>query len=225
MKTIAIIPARGGSKRIPRKNVKPFLGKPILAWSIKAALDSGLFEEVMVSTDDPEIAEVAKEYGASVPFLRSAKTANDYAVLADVVDEVIESYKALGREFDDFCLILSTAPFVRPEDLTGAYQAYKASDFDTLRPVVRFDYPIQRAFRMTEDGTVSFLHPEYALTRSQDLEPTFHDAGLFYFGKSGKGLRVGNHDGGFEIPSDRCQDIDTEDDWRAAEMKMRIILG
>jgi len=223
MRNIAIIPARGGSKRIPRKNVKEFLGMPIIAYSIKACLESGIFDEVMVSTDDTEIAEIAAKYGAKVPFMRSAATADDYAPLSAVIDEVIANYRAAGQEYDYFCCMLSTAPFVKPEDIIGAYETLKGSDFDTIRPVVRFDYPIQRAFRMAPDGCVTFFNPEYAGTRSQDLEPAFHDAGLFYMGKFSKGLHDDERRAGFVISSDKCQDIDTEEDWRIAEMKFKLI--
>lgn len=223
MRNIAIIPARGGSKRIPGKNIKEFLGKPILAYSIEAALQSGIFDEVMVSTDDEEIAAVARKYGAKVPFLRSAETANDYAPLAAVIDEVIGKYRENDDEYDYFCCLLSTAPFVKPEDLVGAYETLKGSDFDTIRPVVRFDYPIQRAFRMAADGCVTFFNPEYAGTRSQDLEPAFHDAGLFYMGKFAKGLHDDLRRAGFVISSDKCQDIDTEEDWRIAEIKYKLL--
>lgn len=223
MKNIAIIPARGGSKRIPRKNIKPFMGKPIIAYSIEAALQSGLFDEVMVSTDDEEIATVARQYGASVPFFRSAETANDYATLADVVDEVLEYYKFAGKSFNYFCCILATAPFVTINDLEKAYQELEKGGFDTVRPIVQFDYPIQRAFKLDQDKSVSFLFPEYASARSQDIEKTYHDAGLFYFGKTEKGLHHDNVKGGIVIPLERCQDIDDERDWFVAEFKYKLL--
>lgn len=179
MKNIAIIPARGGSKRIPRKNIKPFMGKPIIAYSIEAALQSGLFDEVMVSTDDEEIAEIARRYGAKIPFIRSKENANDYAGLADVIDEVIKNYSLSGVSYDNWCCLLATAPFVTPSLLNDSYHLFITGGFDTLRPVIRFSYPIQRAFRMDNDGMVSFINPEYISTRTQDLETAFHDAGLF----------------------------------------------
>lgn len=222
MKNLCIIPARGGSKRIPHKNIKPFMGKPIIAYSIEAALKSGLFDEVMVSTDDLEIKAIAEKYGAKVPFLRSEATANDHAGLADVIDEVISQYKDLGREFDNYCCLLSTAPFVNPQILTDTYKTFMTEHFDTLRPVVRFDYPIQRAYRMDKDNLVTFMHPEYANTRSQDLEKAYHDAGLFYWGNTSVGFK-GNRWGGYEIDEQFCQDIDTESDWRIAEMKYKLI--
>ncbi len=222
MKNLCIIPARGGSKRIPRKNIKPFMGKPIIAYSIEAALKSGLFDEIMVSTDDAEFAEVARQYGATVPFMRSDKTANDYATLSDVIDEVILMYKENGKEFDNFCCLLSTAPFVNSDQLKNSYQLFVDNHFDSLRPVVRFDFPIQRAFRMADDNTVSFMHPEHMNTRSQDLEKAYHDAGLFYWGTCVLGFK-GSRWGGYEIDESVCQDIDTEEDWRMAEMKYQLL--
>ena len=223
MKNICIIPARGGSKRIPRKNIKPFMGRPIIAYSIEAALQSGLFEEVMVSTDDEEIAVIARQYGAKVPFMRSDKTSNDFATLADVVDEVLEYYKNEGKIFDCFCCILATAPFIKADDLIQANARLTKTDFDTIRPVVRFDYPIQRAFKISDEQEVSFFYPQYINSRSQDLEPAYHDAGLFYFGRCSKGLHDDNKKGGIVISTERCQDIDDENDWRIAEFKYRLI--
>ncbi len=222
MKNLCIIPARGGSKRIPRKNIKPFMGKPIIAYSIEAALKSGLFDEVMVSTDDLEFAEVARQFGAAVPFLRSEKTANDYAGLTDVIDEVVATYKDRGVLFDNYCCLLSTAPFVNSDLLKESYELFIEKKFDTLRPIVRFDYPIQRAYRMDEDNVVSFMQPEYLNTRSQDLEKAYHDAGLFYWGTCAVGFK-GNKWGGYVIDESVCQDIDTEDDWRMAELKYKIL--
>lgn len=222
MKNLCIIPARGGSKRIPRKNIKPFMGKPIIAYSIEAALKSGLFDEVMVSTDDLEFAEVARKFGAVVPFLRSEKTANDYAGLTDVIEEVVATYKERGFKFDNYCCLLSTAPFVNSDLLKQSYDLFVEKKFDTLRPIVRFDYPIQRAYRMDEDNVVSFMQPEYLNTRSQDLEKAYHDAGLFYWGTCAVGFK-GNKWGGYVIDESVCQDIDTEDDWRMAELKYKLL--
>ena len=169
MKNLAIIPARGGSKRIPRKNVKPFLGKPMLAYSIEAALATGLFDEVMVSTDDDEIAEVARQYGAKVPFMRSAVTASDYATTVDVLKEVLDNYRKLGCEFDNFCCIYATAPMVQPTDITAAYDRLLTSDFTVVYPVVAFSYPIWRCLDLEEDGTMKRHWPEFENSRSQDL--------------------------------------------------------
>lgn len=222
MKNLAIIPARGGSKRIPRKNIKLFMGKPILAYSIEAALASNLFDEVIVSTDDENIADIARQYGAKVPFMRTPQTSNDYATLSEVVQEVIENYMQLGYSFDNFCCVLSTAPFIKSEDLVNAYEVLLNSTFDTIRPVVKFSYPIQRAFQLNESGRVDWFFPEYKDCRSQDLVAAYHDAGLFYWGKVAAGLDSPNR-GAIIIEESKCQDIDTVDDWFIAEQKYRIL--
>lgn len=218
MRNLCIIPARGGSKRIPRKNIRNFLGKPIIAYSIEAAIKSELFDEVMVSTDDPEITEVAEKYGAKVPFFRSSENANDFATLADVIDEVKEHYLKLKKKFDNICCILPTAPLVTVENIQKAYDMLNSKNVDSVRPVVRFSYPIQRAVKLDGSGKVSMFNPEHKNTRSQDLEPAFHDAGQFYWMKYDAGLRGANKYG-FEISETSVQDIDTEDDWKMAEMK------
>jgi pseudaminic acid cytidylyltransferase len=218
---LCIIPARGGSKRIPRKNIKDFLGKPIIAYSIESALKSDLFDEIMVSTDDPEIAEIAKEYGAKVPFMRSNENANDFATLADVIDEVKNAYLALNKKFDNICCILPTAPLISVENLKKAYEILVNEKADSVRPVVRFSCPIQRAVKMG-NGKISMFYPEYQNTRSQDLEPAYHDAGQFYWMEFDTGLR-GSNKLGIEIPESIVQDIDTENDWRMAEMKYKIL--
>lgn len=226
MKKVAIITARGGSKRIPRKNIKEFCGKPILAYSIQAALEAGVFDTVMVSTDDMEIAEIAKKYGAEVPFYRSEKTANDYATTADVILEVIEEYEKLGQFFDMVCCIYPTAPFLTADKLKDAVQRLENSDADTLIPVVTFSYPVQRALVIREEKLV-FEYPEFLDSRSQDLEPHYHDVGQFYimkteaFKKSRK-IMVGNILP-FEISEMEVQDIDNQTDWEIAEMKYRIL--
>lgn len=226
MKKVAIITARGGSKRIPRKNIKEFCGKPILAYSIQAALEAGVFDTVMVSTDDEEIAEIAKKYGAEVPFYRSEKTANDYATTADVILEVIEEYEKLGQFFDMVCCIYPTAPFLTADKLKDAVQKLENSDADTLIPVVTFSYPVQRALVIRDEKLV-FEYPEFMDSRSQDLEPHYHDVGQFYvlkteaFKKSRK-IMVGNILP-FEISEMEVQDIDNQTDWEIAEMKYRIL--
>lgn len=222
MKNLAIIPARGGSKRIPRKNIKDFLGKPIVAYSIEAALKSGLFEEVMVSTDDEEIAKIAKNYGASVPFLRSERTSNDVAGLADVVEEVTNMYSTLcDKKFDYICCILSTSPLLTKQLLQCGFDELITKNADSVRPLVRFGYPIQRAFLLDEQGAVRMFNPEYSQTRSQDLVPAFHDAGMFYWMKAEKGLK-GEKKYGFEISEMNSQDIDNEVDWTMAELKFKL---
>jgi N-acylneuraminate cytidylyltransferase len=218
MLNLCIIPARGGSKRIPRKNIKDFLGKPIIAYSIEIAQNSGLFDEIMVSTEDTQIAEIAKEFGAKVPFLRSNTNSNDFAVLADVVDEVLANYKSQGLDFEYACCILPTAPLIQLDYFTESFRVLKTCKFDSIRPVVKFSYPIQRAVRMDEEFKISFFNPEFSKTRSQDLEPAYHDAGQFYWFKTEKRLK-GIEKYGFEVDPRFVQDIDNEEDWKMAEWK------
>lgn len=225
MKNLAIIPARGGSKRIPRKNVKSFLGKPMLAYSIEAALSTGLFEEVMVSTDDEEIAEVARQYGAKVPFMRSAETANDYATTADVLHEVIGKYKKEGEDFDNFCCIYATAPMIQSKDIISAYERLRSSDFTIVYPVVTFSYPIWRCLDLAEDGSMKRHWPEFENSRSQDLPKQYHDTGTFYWYKTEEWIAGNIHVGGIEVDETAIQDIDTETDWKLAEMKYKLLFG
>jgi N-acylneuraminate cytidylyltransferase len=224
MKTICIIPARGGSKRIPRKNIKDFLGKPIIAYSIEAALNSRLFDEVMVSTDDEEIAAIAKQYGASVPFMRSDATANDVASTNDVLREVLREYQRQGKEFDVLCCLYATAPFVTVENIRKAYEKLGES-YDSAFTVVRYSYPIQRALRIT-DGCIGLREPQYADVRSQDMEPMYHDAGQFYFSKV-KEIDTfelwTKHTYGLELSELIVQDLDTETDWILAEIKYGLM--
>lgn len=227
-KKIAIITARGGSKRIPRKNIKEFCGKPILAYSIRAAADSGLFDTVMVSTDDEKIAEIAKQYGAEVPFYRSAETANDYATTNDVLLEVLDEYEKRGQKFDMAVCIYPTAPFVTAEKLRAAVETLEASDADTLIPVVAFSYPPQRAM-IVENGRLVFEYPQYLDSRSQDLTPHYHDVGQFYVFRTAafqvnKKLMVGNILP-MVVSELEVQDIDNQTDWEIAEMKYRLMTG
>ena len=226
MKNLCIIPARGGSKRIPRKNIKQFQGKPIMAYSIEAALKSGLFDEVMVSTDDEEFSVVAKKYGASVPFLRSAATANDYATTVDVLIEVVDTYRKQGKEFDNICCLYSTAPFVTPERLKEAFG--KLSDnVDGCFTVVEYSYPIQRSLRINESGLVEMTYPEYLKSRTQDLEKIYHDAGQFYFMKTSvmeneKTVWCRRTEP-LVLSELEVQDLDTLTDWTLAEMKYKLL--
>ena len=225
-RNIAIIPARGGSKRIPRKNIKNFLGKPIIAYSIEAALKSQLFDELMVSTDDKEIAEIAKKYGAKVPFFRSDETANDYIGLSEVVIEVLEQYNNQNIEFDNVCCILATAPFIFEKDLINSFNKLENSDFDAVFPIVKYSFPIQRAMQF-EGENIKMIWSENLTKRSQDLEPSFHDAGLFYWAKTNiileqKKLWTDNTTA-IEISEQTAQDIDTSEDWKIAELKYKII--
>ncbi len=222
---IAIITARGGSKRIPKKNVKEFCGKPILAYSIEAALESGMFDIVMVSTDDEEIGRTAMEYGAQVPFYRSEKTSNDYATTNDVLLEVLAEYEKRGERFGLACCIYPTAPFVTGEKLRCAVNSLLESDADTLIPVTAFSYPPQRAM-LIRDGHLVFEHPEYLDSRSQDLEPHYHDAGQFYVFRTeafqrNRRLMTGNILP-FILSDMEVQDIDTQTDWEIAEIKFRM---
>lgn len=221
MSNLAIIPARGGSKRIPHKNIKDFLGKPIIAYAIETALRSGLFDEVMVSTDDPQISDVAVKYGAKVPFFRSPETSNDFATLSDVMNEVILFYKHKDIRFDFVCCILPTSPLITVENLKLGYDLITNSEFDSIRPIVKFSYPIQRAFRYNSNGRVELFNPEHIRTRSQDLEPAYHDAGQFYWFTFEKGLS-GSNRGAFVISEKDVQDIDTFEDWEIAEIKYRL---
>jgi len=222
-RSIAIIPARGGSKRIPGKNIKLFLGKPIIAYPIEAALKSNLFDQVIVSTDDDEIADVAVKYGATVPFRRSEKTADDYATLSDVVEEVKENLSKDNTDYKDLCLILATAVLVDSNDLVDAHNTFAQGGFDTLRPVVKYSYPIQRAFKLV-DGNVQFMNPELARTRSQDLEDAYHDSGSFYWIKKNSLLSSPKR-GAIVIPPYKVQDIDEDNDWKMAELKYKMING
>jgi N-acylneuraminate cytidylyltransferase len=226
MTNLAIIPARGGSKRIPRKNIKEFLGKPIIAYSIEAALNSNLFDEVMVSTDDAEIAEIAISYGAKVPFFRSEETSNDYAHIADVIEEVVIEYTKRGKIFNNFCCIFPTAPFILSSRLLEGFNLMNDKNFDSVFPVLRFSYPIQRALKI-ENEQVAMILPENFNKRSQDLMPTYHDSGQFYWMKKSefdinKSLFTKNS-GAIILSEIEVQDIDNEDDWQMAEIKYNIL--
>lgn len=227
MKNIAIIPARGGSKRIPRKNVKSFLDKPVIAYSIQSAIRSDLFDEVMVSTDDPEIAGIAREYGAVVPFMRSEKNANDYATLADVLIEVVQMYREKGIEIENICCILPTAPLISEKEILSAYKQFTENDFDSVCPVVAFSYPILRSLDIDDNGLLKMNWPEYLSTRSQDLRPAYHDTGTFYWVKKKTLLEekklLTDNGTAFIMNELQVQDIDTETDWVLAELKYKLI--
>lgn len=226
MSAIAIITARGGSKRIPRKNIKEFCGKPILAYSIEAALASGVFDTVMVSTEDTEIAEVARQYGAEVPFFRSEKTSDDFSTTSDVLLEVLAEYEKRGKRFELACCIYPTAPFVMPERFREAVTILEESGADSVLPVVKFSFPPQRCV-VVKEGCLQFKWPEYALARSQDLEPFYHDAGQFYCLKvesfhRQKALVMAKTAPLF-LQEMEVQDIDTEEDWELAQVKYRLL--
>ena len=223
-KCLAVITARGGSKRIPKKNIKEFCGKPIISYSIEAALSSGVFDEVMVSTDSEEIAEVARLYGANVPFLRSDDTSNDFATTADVLEEVLLKYKDQGFKFDSFACIYPTAPFVTGGKLAEAVKML--DDADAVISVVRFSFPPQRAFVIRE-GSVVFQYPKYERARSQDLEPIYHDCGQFYMCKTDlfldKHSLILSNTKPYILPEEEVQDIDTMSDWEIAEAKYKVL--
>jgi len=226
MSLICIIPARGGSKRLPGKNIRDFLGKPIIAYSIESALETGVFDEVMVSTDDEEISSIAKKYHAKVPFLRSEKTSNDHAGLSDVIIEVLKQYEEIEKFYDMVCCVLPTAPFITSKKLMYAKRIIDKGIYDSVFPIVEYSYPIQRSLKITNDY-VAMRWPENLNERSQDLEPSYHDAGQFYFIKtrvllSEKKLFTSNA-GYIELNSLEVQDIDTEIDWKLAEMKYKLM--
>jgi len=229
MNLLCIIPARGGSKRIPRKNLKQFRGKPILAWSIHAAINSGLFATVMVSTDDFEIAEIAKSLGAQVPFMRSASTSDDLATTADVLLETLNEFAQRGINFDLACNLYPTAPFVTPEDLQLGCKTLREGPFDVVIPVVAFSYPILRSLKRTDHGKIEFNWPEHRNARSQDLPKAYHDAGQWAFFKTAAFRQSrtlwGANTGSVLLPESRVQDIDTVEDWAMAELKHTILFG
>ncbi|MDD5929213.1 MAG: pseudaminic acid cytidylyltransferase [Spirochaetales bacterium] len=226
MSRVAIITARGGSKRIPRKNIKDFCGKPILVYSIEAALESKLFDEIMVSTDDIEIAEIARKYGASVPFLRSKETSNDFAILRDVLNEVLYEYKKLGKSFDEICCILPTAPLIDVNDILKSYNILNEKKCVSVVPVVKYSYTIFRSLKIENEKLV-MNWPENYSKRSQDLPDAYHDAGLFYwyskkyFEETFSGF--GENTYPYILDEEKVQDIDTLDDWRIAEMKYNFL--
>lgn len=227
MKSIAIITARGGSKRIPNKNIKEFCGKPIIAYSIEAAIKSGCFDTVMVSTDSEEIASIAKKYGAEVPFLRSEKTSDDFATTADVLWEVIDAYKNCGKEFDTLCCIYPTAPFVTSEKIKNAINLFANSGADSLMPVVLFSFPPQRG-NVIRNGKLQYQYPEFASKRSQDLEKIYHDCGQFYICKVDKfiknGTVISENTIPYVMPEEEVQDIDNLSDWMVAEIKYKTFI-
>jgi N-acylneuraminate cytidylyltransferase len=226
--TIAIITARGGSKRIPRKNIKPFLGKPIIQYSIEAARQSGVFDTVMVSTDDTEVAEVAKSCGAAIPFMRSEETSNDYAVTSAVLREVLDTYERNGQVFKSMCCIYPTAPFITAARLREGMELLASTGADSVIPVVRFSFPPQRGL-ILDNGCLRMMYSEYLNTRSQDIKPMYHDAGQFYCASVDAFMREGkllmNNTIPLILSENEVQDIDTPDDWEIAETKYKILKG
>lgn len=225
-KILAVIPARGGSKRIPHKNIKEFCGKPILAYSIEAAIDSNLFDEVMVSTDDPHIANIAKSYGAGVPFFRSEKAANDYSTITDVLIEVVSEYEKIGKYFSITACIYPTAPFVTAEKLKAAFDLLCKSDATALLPVVPFSFPPLRGVEI-ENDRARMKWPENTFVRSQDLETIYHDCGQFHFIQTDTLLTekrvISKNTVPMVLSEIEVQDIDNDIDWELAELKYMLL--
>ena len=226
---VALIPARGGSKRIPRKNIKFFCGKPIIAYSIETAISSKLFEKVIVSTDNKEIAETAKEYGAEVPFIRPAKLSDDYTVTSAVVRHGINWILDQGWEVSSVCCIYATAPLMEKDDLIKAYDILLTDKWEFVFPATSFVYPIQRAFMKLKTDGIQMFNPDHFKTRSQDLPEAYHDAGQFCWGKTDTWLEnrmsFSEKSTVVEIPSYRVIDIDTEEDWRQAELLYKLLIA
>ncbi|MBP0639832.1 pseudaminic acid cytidylyltransferase [Cupriavidus sp. AcVe19-6a] len=222
MMKIGIIPARGGSKRIERKNIRAFHGKPMIAYSIEAALQAGCFDQIVVSTDDSEIAMIAEQFGASVPFVRPAYLADDSTPSTAVLRHAIEQFVKNSGDIDYVCCIYATAPFLSPEDIIRGFQTLVEADADYALGVTSYPFPIQRAVRVTKDGRMDMFQPEYMLTRSQDLPAAYHDAGQFCWGRAKAFLAerpvFGEHTVPVLLPRYRVQDIDTEEDWARAEL-------
>lgn len=225
---LAIIPARGGSKRIPRKNIKPFAGKPMIAYAIDAARNSGLFDHVVVTTDDQEIAAIARQYGAEVPFMRPPELSDDHAGTVPVIAHAIQACRALGWDAQQVCCIYPGVPLLRVQDLQAAHALLDAGDADYAFTVASFPAAVQRALRRGADGKMAPMNPEFVRTRTQDLEPGYYDAGQFYWGTAQawlKGDSPHQNGKGLVIPEWRAVDIDTPDDWRRAELMFQALAG
>lgn len=223
---IAVIPARGGSKRIPRKNIKPFAGKPMIAYAIEAALGSGLFDRVLVSTDDIEIADIAKQYGANTPFTRPVELADDHTPTVPVIVHAIEACEALGWDITAACCIYPGVPFIQINDLRDAWDLLEQKGEGYVFPVTEYPSAIQRALKRDSTGAIHPFFPEYELVRTQDLETAYHDAGQFYWGWRDSWFaysRIHSHGVGLIIPNWRVVDIDTTDDWSRAELYHKAI--
>lgn len=222
---VAVIPARGGSKRIPRKNIKPFCGKPMIAWSIEAALQSGCFGQVLVSTDDKEIADVARQYGAEVPFVRPAELSDDHTGTIPVIAHAIKQLTIQGAAPQQVCCIYATAPFITPQDIQRGLELLQANGCDYAFSVTSYPFPIQRAIRITQAGRIEMFDPEQFAVRSQDLEEAYHDAGQFYWGRSDawlEGKALFSPDAvPVILPRHQVQDIDTPEDWLRAELMFK----
>lgn len=227
MKSIAIIPARGGSKRIPKKNIKHFLGKPIISYSIITAQKSNIFDKIIVSTDDDRIADISKEYGADIPFIRPANLADDHTTTVDVINHAINWLNKNGNIYDAVCCIYPTAPFIRISDLKKGLELLKGTDVNFAFPVTTFASSIFRALKQTQSGRLKMFWPENQNTRTQDLPETYHDVGQFYWGKTNSFIRnqsvLDGNSYPIGIPRHLAQDIDTEEDWEQAELLYQFL--
>lgn len=228
MTRLAVIPARGGSKRIPGKNIRDFCGKPIIVWSIEAAIQSGCFDHVIVSTDSAEIAAVAKQHGATVPFMRPAALSDDHSGTIPVIRHATLWADEHYGPVESVCCIYATAPFVRPGDIQAGLEQLEATKADYIFSVTSFAFPIQRSVRIGRDGLVELIQPEFETARSQDLEEAYHDAGQFYWGtahawREGLPIMSGPNSGAYVLPRARVQDIDTPEDWDRAEAMFRAL--
>lgn len=226
MANLAIIPARGGSKRILRKNIKCFIDKPIIYYSISAAKQSNLFDEIMVSTDDDEIANLSLDYGASVPFRRSPKNSDDHATITEVANEVLKFYAHQNKYFDNFCVIYPTAPLIKISNILKAYNLLIEKKFSMVHPIVKYSYPIQRCLKY-DDGKIKMLWKKYLKVRSQDVESIYHDAGQFFWAKSkefiDKDGLFSDNNGAIVLSNLEVQDIDSIEDWKIAEIKYNLL--
>jgi len=217
---IAVIPARGGSKRIPRKNIKNFCGKPMIAWAVSVAKESGLFDRVIVSTDDTEVANIARDYGAETPFIRPEGLSDDLTPTVPVISHAVKSCLDMGWTVDYVCCIYPCTPFLQVDDLVASFDLLNERDADFVYPITEYAHPIQRAMRYLPTGEMQFFSPQFELTRTQDLEMAYHDAGQFYWGKSSAWLeqkKMHSAGLGMPIPNWRVVDIDSPDDWIRAE--------
>ena len=226
MPNLAIIPARGGSKRIPKKNIKLFLDKPIIAYSIEVAIESNLFDDIIVSTDDIEIAKIAKDYGAQVPFFRSEINSSDFATTFDVIEEVINKQHLRNHVYENVCCIYPCSPLISKEFIINAFEVLKLSNFDTVFPVVKYGNQIQRALKINENK-IEMLHPQFQNSRSQDLEIAYYDSGQFYWAQINallRGKQLFTSNSGFIIIDEmNAQDIDNQIDWDFAEIKYSLL--
>ena len=226
MKKLAIIPARGGSKRIPKKNIKNFLGVPVISYAIKAAIESNAFEKIIVSTDCKEIAEISKKFGAEVPFFRSKQNSNDFASTDDVIQEVLEYYSNIGEDFEYACCIYPVNPFLKVDNINSGLVKLIDNNFDCVFSAVKYSYPIQRAFRIDQEKKIKMLNPKNYLKRSQDLSETFHDAAQFYWFKVSSFIKEKklwtDNTSVIVVAESEVQDIDNKTDWEIAEIKFKI---